>query len=533
MLRGFSSNLLAQSAEFGRHLPSERCFQWRWMDLFNVLIYLSLIGLLFIVMPQESLDLFEHRLVVLFAAIGIWRYSWWFINLIRALIYEYHVFPTLRKQANQLLTTGWKPPHIYFVIASYKEDKQTIEELLSAMIRECESLDVPATLFLSADYQDEIIVRDYVRSYARYCARQNPDLINNPKFQVVAIRQTLPDKRIALGQCLRSLSRHGVIRDCPVILMDGDAIMSQGVLKKCVPFFKLKPNMHALTTDERAIFNGPKWMAEMTELRFAQRHLMMQSHALSKRVLTLTGRLSMFRSQVITTPEFIDRLENDYIDHWLWGRFRFLSGDDKSTWYLLLKNSAEMLYVRDSMVYTVKHIQGNGFSRTLQNLLRWSGNMLRNNGRAIALGPKTVPPYIWWCLIDQRLVIWTSLVSPIAAILLTIHSGWVFIPVYLAWLGVTRLLISVFIFHFAGRIHLSFPFLIYVLQVMNALIKVYILFRLPRQKWSNRSISSPIHASGENMRFKHAMANYLTVLSLSALVFFLALYTGTLQFPFY
>jgi len=229
--------------------------------------------------------------------------------------------------------------------------------------------------------------------------------------------------------------------------MDGDAIMSNGVLRKCVPFFQLNPNMHALTTDEKAIFNGPKWMSEMTELRFAQRHLMVQSHALSKRVITLTGRLSMFRSQIITTPEFIDRLENDYIDHWLWGRFRFLSGDDKSTWFLLLKRKAEMLYVPDSLVYTVEHIEGNGLQRTLQNLLRWSGNMLRNNGRAIALGPKNVPPYIWWCLIDQRLVIWTSLVSPIAALLLAFHTGWAFVPVYLVWLGITRLGISLFIFH--------------------------------------------------------------------------------------
>ncbi len=500
------------------NLPSERLFEWRAMDLFNLLIYFCCLYLLIHFMSDESKNLFQHRMIVLVATIGVWRYSWWFINLIRALVYEFTTFPALRKQADKLQNSDWKPPHIYFVIASYKEKKETTEALLECMLRECRSTNVPATLYLSADTQDEKIVRHYVQQH-----------VGDTEFQVIAIRQTLPDKRIALGQCLRSLSRNGVIKDCPIILMDGDALMTVGTLQKCIPFFHLNPDLQALTTDEKAIFNGPKWMAEMTELRFAQRHLMMQSHALSKRVLTLTGRLSMFRSQVITAPDFIERLENDYLDHWLWGRFRFLSGDDKSTWYLLLRNKAEMLYVRDAMVYTVEHISGNGFQRTLQNLLRWSGNMLRNNGRAIALGPNKVPPYIWWCLIDQRLVIWTSLVSPIAAILLTTKIGWSFFMVYLAWIGITRIGISLFIFRYAGRINLSFPFLIYVLQVTNAIIKIYILFRLPRQRWTNRSNSAAIQSTGDKLWIKHLMAGYLTLFYTSALVIFLALYTGTLQ----
>ena len=500
------------------NLPSERHFTWRAMDLFNLLMYFCCLYLLIHFMSDESENLFQHRMIILVAAIGLWRYSWWFLNLTRALIYEFVTFPKLRQQANSLYESDWKPAHIYFVIASYKEQKKTTEALLECILRECRSLNVPATLYLSADFQDEMIVRQYVRKH-----------VGNTAFQVVAIRQTLPDKRIALGQCLRSLSRQGVIKDVPIILMDGDALMTEGTLEKCVPFFHLNPNLQALTTDEKAIFYGPKWMEEMTELRFAQRHLMMQSHALSKRVLTLTGRLSMFRSQIITAPNFIDRLENDYLDHWLWGRFRFLSGDDKSTWYLLLKNKAEMLYVRDTMVYTVEHISGNGLWRTLQNLLRWSGNMLRNNGRAIALGPKKVPPYIWWCLIDQRLVIWTSLVSPIAAILLTAKIGWSFLTVYLAWIGLTRIGVSLFVFRYAGRIHLSFPFLIYLLQISNAMIKIYILFRLPRQRWTNRSSSIAVPSTGDKLWKKNLMAGYLTTLYSATLILFLSLYTGALE----
>ena len=33
-----------------------------------------------------------------------------------------------------------------------------------------------------------------------------------------------------------------------------------------------------------------------------------------------------------------------------------------------------------------------GLNRMVQNYRRWSGNMLRNGARVIALGPKRVPP---------------------------------------------------------------------------------------------------------------------------------------------
>lgn len=484
---------------------------------FSFLLYLGLLFALYSLMPEGSHAIWNHHLVVLIGALGIWRYSWWFLNFLRARVYAHWVFPRWRKRAGQVWESGWRPEHVYFVIASYKEDRETTENLLKAMLRECRSIGVPATLFLGASDQDEYIVRDYVESHAK-----------DVDFQVVAVRQTLPDKRIALGQCLRSLSRKGVIPDAPVILMDGDVIMGKGCLQQCTPFFHLFPAMHALTTHEAAIFHGPKWMANMTELRFAQRHLMMQSHSLSRRVLTLTGRLSMFRSQSITSPDFINQLENDYLHHWLWGTFRFLSGDDKSTWFLLLKAKREMLYIPDVMVYTVEHVTGNGIQRTFQNLMRWTGNMLRNNGRAIQLGPGIVPPYIWWCLVDQRIVIWTALVSPVAATMMTYSLGWMFIPSYLLWLGFTRLFLSLILFDYSGRVNMSYPFLLYILQVVTAVIKVFMLFHLPRQRWSNRAT---ITGSYVFTPMKRVLGLSVMFLYIGLFLLLLSTYSGHLAIP--
>jgi hypothetical protein len=46
---------------------------------------------------------------------------------------------------------------------------------------------------------------------------------------------------------------------------------------------------------------------------------------------------------------------------------------------------------------------------------RWFGNMLRASGRAIALGPRQVGLFAWWCLIDQRISMWTPLLLPLSA----------------------------------------------------------------------------------------------------------------------
>jgi glycosyltransferase Alg8 len=71
--------------------------------------------------------------------------------------------------------------------------------------------------------------------------------------------------------------------------------------------------------------------------------------------LTLTGRMSLYRARVALSDGFIDLLQHDAIDHYRLGRVKFLTGDDKSTWYYILRSGREMLYVPDVRVITVEH----------------------------------------------------------------------------------------------------------------------------------------------------------------------------------
>ena len=265
-------------------------------------------------------------------------------------------------------------------------------------------------------------------------------------------------------------------------------------------------------------------------MRFAQRRIAMQSHALSNKVLTLTGRLSIFRAKHLANMELIQLLENDYLEHWLWGRFRFLSGDDKSTWFYMLTQNAKLLYVPDAMAYTVEYIEGSGLNRMVENFRRWSGNMLRNGARALALGPRKVGLFIWWCVLDQRISMWTMLFSPVMAVLATIVDPY-FIIGYILWVLFSRLMLSLILCCYAREVNLYFPFILYFNQLINSMVKVYCLFRLSKQKWANRNNQAAGFEDTLGNRVRNATAFVLTLIYSVGLVLFVASYSGIWEVP--
>jgi glycosyltransferase Alg8 len=263
-------------------------------------------------------------------------------------------------------------------------------------------------------------------------------------------------------------------------------------------------------------------------MRFAQRRIAMQSHSLSRKVLTLTGRLSIFRGPVVVTEEFIRNVEADYLDHWLWGRFRFLSGDDKSTWFSLLARGYQMLYVPDATVLTMETIGDRPFERVQQNLMRWSGNMLRNGSRALALGPNRCGWFIWWCLADQRLSIWTSLSGLAMALALSMATDFRVLVAYLVWVFLTRTVVSLVLYLYARRISLAFPFLLYSSQVLASVIKLYLLFRMSKQRWLNRGDQRTKAVGSQMLVFQQGMAMFLTMLYVSTFMLLAFAVTGIL-----
>ncbi|NOZ54551.1 MAG: glycosyltransferase family 2 protein [Gammaproteobacteria bacterium] len=500
---------------------SKREFEWRFSDLAKMYLFLAITFFLITQIPNRIWYNETFQLALGLGFIGIWRYSWWLVHFFRAQIFSRSVFPKQRAAADAVWDAGWRPKTLNILMTTYREDKKITERVIASILRECRLVGVPSTLFVgSGDDYDEQIITAFIQQHGKKI-----------DLKVVFVRQNKPGKRFAIGLVLRAMARYGVDGDDPVVFMDGDSVLGQECLKKCLPIFMTNPGVEALTTDEKVIVEeGPEWVRAWLNMRFAQRHLGMQSHALSNKVLTLTGRMSVFRARNVVNKDFIRTIEVDYLNHWLWDRFRFLSGDDKSTWYWLLKSGADMYYVPDALVTTIERIEGNGRERMVQNLLRWSGNILRNGSRAIALGPRRVGPFIWWCIVDQRLAMWTTLVGPISAIILAFYIEPIMLLVYLVWVIISRTFLALLLYPYAGRIYVSFPFFLFINQLINSIVKVYIVFRLPKQRWMNRGNQKAIRNADSSMEtFRHAMAGYLTALWVFAFVFGLMLYLGIVK----
>lgn len=519
----FDKDLTHRLAAF--RAPAKRGLA-KWQPAQAVLLAVMVLGIgaLLTHTANRFFDPATLHVTLVLGTLGIWRFGWWFTHAVRAEVYRRARWPEMRARAAAVWASGWRPRRLHIQMTTYYEEPAITKRVIGSILSQIRRERIPTTLYIgTGSAYDERIVRAFVETYAQ----DIPDDL----AELVFLRQNQPGKRMAIGMILRAMGRNGVDKDDLVIFMDGDALYGSDVMEKTLSMFGADPDLQALTTDEEVICYGPAWIAAWLNMRFAQRRLAMQSHALSGKVLTLTGRMSVFRAEHMRSLKFIRTIEADHLDHWLWGRFRFLSGDDKSTWYHMLTQGAKMTYVPDATVYTIEVIKENGMERMVQNFRRWSGNMLRNGARAIALGPRQVGPFIWWCIVDQRLAMWTMMVSPAMAVLAALTE-----PAYLwtclVWVLFSRLFLCLFLYRYSRTVDLSWPFILYLNQVINASVKIFMIFHLSKQKWSNRGNQSAGGGTDLWARVQNAAAKAQLIIAVAAFGTGLAVYTGALPSPF-
>ncbi len=499
--------------------------RWSFGQLAFLLLMVCTLFWLLMNTANRFLDPAVIQITFVLGALGFWRFGWWFTHAVRAEVYARLKWPDMRRQATELWQQGWRPRRLHIQMTTFFEEPAITKRVIGSILSQIRREQIPTTIYIgTGSAYDENIIRAFVETHAQ----DIPDDL----AKLVFLRQNQPGKRMAIGMILRAINRNGVEEDDLVIFMDGDALYGDDVMEKTLSMFGADPELQALTTDEEVICYGPIWIQNWLNMRFAQRRLAMQSHALSNQVLTLTGRMSVFRAKHMVSHRFIRTIEADHLDHWLWGRFRFLSGDDKSTWYYMLTQRAKMTYVPDATVYTIEVIKENGLERMVQNFRRWSGNMLRNGSRAIALGPFVVKPFIWWCVVDQRIAMWTMLVSPTMAILASAHDG-TYIYSCLIWVMFSRLILCLFLFRYSRTVDMSWPFILYFNQIINASVKVFMIFHLSKQKWSNRGNQSSGAGVGLIASLQNATAKFQLVTAVSGFFLLVAVYVGLIPNPFF
>ncbi|MBX6315372.1 MAG: glycosyltransferase, partial [Isosphaeraceae bacterium] len=471
-----------------------------------------------------------QRLQILFILGGLasWRWGWWFLQCSRAVCYRYFVYPPLRRAAEAAVRAHGPVPEITVLATTYHEKPWITWAVFEAVFRELSTLEGlsrrPKVVVVGGCDEDDTTVRQI---YDASCAELMPASPTMWPPELVLLRGD-QGKRRALADGLREIARGNPGRDGVVVLMDGDSIPSHGMLPKVLPLFRLPQTVGAVTTNEDGYVDGPAWFAEWISMRFGQRHRMMCSVSLSGKLLCLTGRLSVFRASVATDEDFRAQIENDAIDHWLWGRFDMLSGDDKSTWYWLAARGYRMLYVPDALVTTIEVVSGSALQRAYANLKRWSGNTLRNSARVIALGPRRLGLFAWWCTIDQRLGSWSALVGP-TVMLMALCTGWYDIAAgYLLWALVSRLGLAAIAWRHGRRFSAYYIPLQMVAEWANALIKIWVSFHPAKQSWLNRGGRTLDAARGSAFRGRQTFANYLCFFSLGAFGLAVGCYCGLL-----
>ncbi|NQY59590.1 glycosyltransferase [Cognatishimia sp.] len=442
-----------------------------------------LMGLALLAMLVAASDLSGSRgAIVVIGALGAWRYSWAALNFTRAVWFRRVVYPKRKAQAFATNKERKQPARAHFLVTSYRIPTDVSLRVYRSVFDA--AMAAPGGAQVVASVVDAADARLVQTLFDLHCKD-----VKGVRLTIDRIPGT--GKRDALAAGLRLIAKTCPTRQDVVVLVDGDSCVPIDIVEQSAPFFT-DPRVGGLTTDEAAEIAEAGLFQDWFRLRFDQRQVMMCSMGLSGRVLTLTGRMSVFRADLATNPEFIRLVQHDHIDHWRFGRLEFLTGDDKSTWYWLLKQGFEMAYLPDVKSLSMESQPKPSFINSAVTLMtRWFGNMLRTDARALALPRRDIGTFVWWSLLDQRISIWTTLAGPTAALTAALLYDPMILVAYAAWVLFTRYVFCTALSAFRGRgFPITYPVLLYFSQFVGALVKSHVTFRLDRQKWTRQTTVS-------------------------------------------
>ncbi len=191
-----------------------------------------------------------------------------------------------------------------------------------------------------------------------------------------------------------------------------------------------------------------------------------------------------------------------------------------------------MLYVPDIVVLTVEDPPSENFvSAAAMLMVRWFGNMLRTNSRALALGPRRIGLFPWWAILDQRMSMWTSIVGFAVALIAGIFVSGYALLLYALWILASRYVLTLSLLASRPRVSVFYPFLLYFNQIFGSLVKIHVTFRLDRQKWTRQKTTSTTKAAKRPLIASNFMSAYMHSLSLAAFVTVLAWSMDVLPTP--
>lgn len=494
-------------------LPDFRQRSPAGVTLAGWLVYAAILCAALLLLPPGLPAGADRGLLATVGLIGAWRWSWAALHLARSMLWRWAAFPRLRRLAD----AAPKPAGVAVLVTSYRMSAELNAAVYGSLFAELARLGVPGTVAACVTDLADIEVLEWL-------FHAQPGL--PPGTVLRCLLQDGTGKRSAMAAGLHEIARSTWRPGSVLVLMDGDTVLTADSLSRTCAVLMARPDVGAVTTDNIPLVKGHAVTREWYRLRLAHRDSLMCSMSLAGRVLVLTGRFSAFRAEVATSAEFIDAITADTVRHGRLGEIRMVTGDDKSTWFALLRHGWKMLYVPDVAVLNVEELPGRGLWRSSISLMtRWYGNMVRNNGRAIRLGPGRVGWFTWSSLVDQRISPWTSMVGATAVLFACLVWSGSSLPYYVAWVLLTRLAICGLYWVTTGRFHALFPLILYVHQVLGAAIKIYMFFHPDRQGWNRQKV----RGAGQSGRPSRLLSDVYMAVAVGIFVLSVAVSVGVVD----
>ena len=454
--------------------------------LFAFIFYILFLVLYGLALPRELFDPYQRKLIFILGAIGAYRYSWFVINNLRAYRYKKHKFKQVR-QREQKSGKEIDPEHLFLVVTSFRiSESVTIKVYRDAILDAIDS-GYNVTLIASiVEISDERLIRKIFMHF------DPPECIN---LVITRIKGTGKRDALAAGYRVVANTKNVDFNKSVVAVIDGDSIVTPGTFSKCSRLFGLDKKLGGLTTDEDSmLIKPPETVSEYIylqwyRLRFAQRNISMSSVALSDRVLTLTGRMSMIRANIVAEAAFVQTVQTDHISHWRLGKFTFLTGDDKSSLYHVMKAGWRLTYVPDVMVYTVDELINSNFVLgSIELMTRWFGNQYRTNLKQLQVKDMRaiIGDFPWYSILDQRITKWMTPYGFFIALFGSFQWGIYIMFAYIWWILFSRLMMT-FVYRLSRQdLHPLWPFFMFYNQFIGSFVKMYIWEHLYKQGWSRQ-----------------------------------------------
>ena len=452
--------------------PRDRIWSAGWVSLalLNIALIAVLCGWSLDIMRQS-----EYATVALgLGVIGFWRHSWGLLNFFRAMRFQSVTYGGDRPFARDHY-------RLSILLPVYGQPEDMLRSVAAGIV---ESLQyVPDRALVVCAYRTEEQKALLSEVIGREC-----DAV------LRFVKQIGLGKREAMADALN------VMRTCfPTgpgsftLLMDGDTILTPEAVRRSIGEMQADPRTGAVTVNELPLVEGSTLFVAWRWLRSVQRNQVMSSFALSNRVLVLTGRFSMYRSEILLRRDVINRIRKDFL---IWDDqyISLLTGDDKTTWLEVLRRGYDIRYLPDVLIYPVEQQdpRKSFIEETVALTIRYSGNMARANLHPDAWRHSQGKLHFQYGLLDQRISMWTSLLTPLVLVLSLLFDSLDIFILFLTYAFLIKNLQAIALVGTGRAYDPYFPYLIFYNQVMTSAVKIFAFAFLHRQKWTNQDIASAV-----------------------------------------